>query len=68
MKANLLLEKLGQDPTKIIRYIFKKSKKRILYKKASHSKIKNYNFVNGQVIDKDKKKAYWLKQLIMQYG
>ena len=68
-ESELIIRKIrSRSPQRLSVTYLKRQKREFYIKKASHSKIKNYNFVNGQVIDKDKKKASWLKQLIMQYG
>ena len=53
-ESELIIRKIRSRSPQRLSVTYLKSKKRILYKSKSF-KIKNYNFVNGQVIDKDKK-------------
>ena len=56
-ESELIIRKIGSRSQRLsVTYL--KVKREFYIKKASHSKIKNYNFVNGQVIDKDKKRAH----------
>ena len=60
--SDLILRKIRSRSPEILSVVYLTNiKKKFFIKKASKSNIKNYNFVNGQVIDKDKKKGALVK-------
>ena len=61
-KSDHILRKIRSRSPQILSITYiDKLKKKYFVKKATKSKVKTYKFVNGQIIDKDKKKGVLVK-------